>query len=98
MNRAEKITDMFEAGKKPVGKGQIAIMNYLTKNSDGNLPVFQFTDMTRYPTFVGMGFGAIMKAAETLSKKGMIYYDGVNISLDIPVGTKPPKKKGDWRE
>jgi hypothetical protein len=66
-----------EAGKA-VGKVQNAIIHYLHRTQSGVTPL---TDMVRYPTFRGIHFAKVEKAAEALAKKGMIVYKEGKVAL-----------------
>ena len=62
---------------KPTGKGQIAIMQRLRRDSAGTK--HQFTELVT--GFKGMHFGGLMKAAEALAKKGLVSFNGKTIQL-----------------
>lgn len=61
----------------PSGKAQVAIMDYLKDPGSGKVAL---TDIAAHPSFRGVHFAKIQKAAEVLNKKGLIKFDGINIS------------------
>lgn len=60
------------------GKAQVAIMEYMKGPGSGGA---MLTDMTADPSFRGVHFAKIQKAAEVLTKKGLIEFDGANLTL-----------------
>lgn len=60
----------------PRGKAQKAIMEYLGAHGGKA----QLTDMSKDPSFRGVHFAQIMKAAEALKKGGLISFDGKSLS------------------
>ena len=60
----------------PQGRAQTALMQKLQTVISGML-----TDIAHDPDLRGVHFAAILSAAEALAKKGLVTFDGVNISL-----------------
>jgi len=61
--------------RTPAGKAQIAIMKALQSHKG----TIELADLIQHdPTFRGIHFGKIQKAASVLKKKGLIKYDGIS--------------------
>jgi hypothetical protein len=73
----ELADEILSLGANPIGKPQKLIMDYLGRPGGGSVDL---TDMSRHPSFRGIHFAKIQKAAEVLDKKGMIKFDGVKLS------------------
>jgi hypothetical protein len=58
----------------PTGKGQKTLLDAL-KQQGGTASL---TELISQPQFRGMHFGALMKAAEVLDRKGLVTYDAEN--------------------
>lgn len=75
--------------RTPAGKAQIAIMKAL--QSGNHSGTIELADLIQYdPTFRGIHFAKIQKAASVLKKKGLIKYDGISrLALEGQAWGKP---------
>jgi len=63
----------------PKGIAQVQLYNYIKWKSGGDADKeFQLADVARYPSFAGIHFKRLQKAAKALKNKNLIDYDGVS--------------------